>query len=207
MLAYFSHRNWKKYPDLYTTDFRPRSSSGYEWEFRVYTNMRGEAVHLQFENITSAPPALQVKLLDVDLNFSQDLRREPAYSFRSSDIEGRTHLFRLVVGNHEYVESKLPPSTPVPEIFELAQNFPNPFNPATTFKFGLPKPASVMFVIYNIKGEVVRTLLDSQEKDAGYHVLVWDGRDTLGKSAASGIYFYQLKTREMTLTKKMALTK
>jgi outer membrane protein assembly factor BamB len=207
VLAYFSHRNWQKYPDLYTTDFRPRSSDGYEWEFRVYTNMRGEAVHLQFENIGSAPLALQVKLLDVDLKFPHDLRREPAYGFRSSDIEGQTRLFRLVVGNQEYVESKLPQSAPVPESFELPQNFPNPFNPATTFKFGLPKPASVSFVIYNIKGEVVRTLLDAQEKDAGYHLLVWDGRDNLGKSAASGVYFYQLKTRETTLTRKMALAK
>lgn len=207
VLAYFFHRNWQKYPDLYTTDFRPPSAKGYEWEFRAYTNMRGEAVNLQFENINSVPQTLQVKLLDVDLNFSQDLRREPVYGFRSSDVEGQTRLFRLVVGNNEYVESKLPQMALVPTSFELSPNFPNPFNPATTFKFGLPKPASVSFVIFNIKGEVVRTLLDEQEKDAGYYLLVWDGRDNLRKSVASGVYFYQLKTREMILTRKMALAK
>lgn len=205
--AYFLHSKWEKYPDLYTTDFRPRAADGYEWEFQVDTNMPGEAVKLQFENIISAPKELQVKLLDVDLNFSQDLRREPVYSFRSSGSAGRTKLFRLVVGNNEYVEKKLPTPAPLPTSFELSQNFPNPFNPATTLKFGLPKATAVSLVIYNIKGEIVRTLLNEQRKDAGYHLVVWDGRDDLGKSVASGVYLYQLKTGELTLTRKMVLAK
>ncbi len=205
--AYFSHHDWQKYPDFYTTDFRPRSDDGYEWNFEIQTSFRGEAVNLQFENIQSLPPELQVRLIDVDLNFPQDLRREPAYRFRSSDIEKNKHRFRLIVGKDEFVEKKLVGIFQTPQKFELAQNFPNPFNPVTTIKFGLPKTASVSLIVYNVKGEVIRPLIGAQEKEAGYHVVLWDGRDESGNSVASGLYFYQLKAGNLTLTRKMILAK
>jgi hypothetical protein len=103
-----------------------------------------------------------------------------------------------------------PPSRPV--AFELNQNYPNPFNPSTTIKFTLPSigdgggtlPTSLK--IYNVLGEVVRTLVD-EPMAPGVHHKVWDGRGDQGSRVASGIYFYRLRSGDFVQTKKMVLMK
>jgi PKD repeat protein len=94
----------------------------------------------------------------------------------------------------------------IPEQFELFQNYPNPFNPTTRIEFSLPQPGKVRLDVYNIAGQVVQTLIDGQ-LDAGYHGVVWDGRDGDGRPVASGIYFYRLQTADVTATRKMVLLK
>jgi hypothetical protein len=82
------------------------------------------------------------------------------------------------------------PSRELPTTFKLEQNFPNPFNPSTTIQFELPKSAHVTLTIYNILGQVVRTLVD-EERPAGVHNVRFDaGR------LASGVYFYRLRARQ-----------
>ena len=66
-----------------------------------------------------------------------------------------------------------------PAKFELAQNFPNPFNPTTDITFSIDRTANVDLSIYNMLGQKVRTLT-SGSKVAGTHVLRWDGRDDAG---------------------------
>ena len=94
----------------------------------------------------------------------------------------------------------------IPLVTSLDGNYPNPFNPTTTIKFGLHEVQVVSLNVYNIKGEKVRTLV-SGELEAGYHSLVWDGRDESGKPAASGVYFYKMKADKFLQTKKMILMK
>jgi hypothetical protein len=102
--------------------------------------------------------------------------------------------------------------TSVPQAFELSQNYPNPFNPNTTIKYTLPsvgdgeETLSTTLKIYNILGEVVRTLVN-EPKSAGVHYEVWDGKDDRGDQVASGIYFYRLKAGKFSETKKMVLLK
>lgn len=84
--------------------------------------------------------------------------------------------------------------------------YPNPFNPETTISFNIPKPGKVNLSIYNIKGQLVKTLLD-EETSAGTHSLVWNGKDERGKSVATGIYFSKIKTDTDIQTKKMLLMK
>ncbi len=86
----------------------------------------------------------------------------------------------------------------------LEQNFPNPFNPTTDISFSLPTPAQVTLQVYNILGERVRTLADSQF-GAGSHTVAWDSNDEAGNRVASGIYFYRLRAGETVKTKKMIL--
>jgi hypothetical protein len=97
---------------------------------------------------------------------------------------------------------------PLPRNFELAQNYPNPFNPTTTIEFYNPKSKTIPVTIdlFNIMGQKVRTLLDGPALP-GKNQVIWDGRDGLGQPVATGIYFYRLKTAEVTLTKKMLLMK
>jgi type IX secretion system substrate protein len=94
----------------------------------------------------------------------------------------------------------------IPLVTELEGNFPNPFNPTTTIKFGLNESATVTLEVYNIRGEKVRTLVDS-ELEAKYHTVLWNGEDSSGKNVSSGVYFYKMKAGEYSSTKKMIMMK
>ncbi|MFH0931376.1 MAG: FlgD immunoglobulin-like domain containing protein, partial [Candidatus Zixiibacteriota bacterium] len=99
----------------------------------------------------------------------------------------------------------------LPHSFTLSQNYPNPFNPSTTIPFQVygsqfivHSPIHTTLKIYNIRGQLVRTLVDEEKLQGDYNV-IWDGKDNSGKDVTSGIYFYQLKTDNATTTKKMVL--
>jgi len=89
---------------------------------------------------------------------------------------------------------------------ELYSNYPNPFNPETKISFNLGKDSYVHLDIYNIKGQKVNSLL-RDKLSKGRHEVVWNGLSSSNLSAASGVYFYRLKTNDKVLTKKMMLLK
>jgi M6 family metalloprotease-like protein len=95
-------------------------------------------------------------------------------------------------------------------ITALGTNHPNPFNPYTTISFSLGSQGTtpVHMVIYNVRGQRVRTLLDgSKEFSAGPHTTIWNGRDDRGNELSSGIYFYRMSAGSFVQTKKMILIK
>ncbi|MCF7920563.1 MAG: hypothetical protein K9N06_11685 [Candidatus Cloacimonetes bacterium] len=92
------------------------------------------------------------------------------------------------------------------QVAELTGNYPNPFNPETEICFLIPKAAEVILEIYNVKGQLVRTLADDYFP-AGRHALVWNGKDDAGKTVTTGIYFYHLKTDSFEDSGKMVLMK
>ena len=79
-----------------------------------------------------------------------------------------------------------------PEAFSLANNFPNPFNPATTIEYALPTAADVELIVYNAVGQVVRTLV-AEYQSAGRYAVEWDATNDSGYSLSSGMYFYHLQ--------------
>ena len=79
-----------------------------------------------------------------------------------------------------------------PREFALHQNFPNPFNPDTTIKYDLAESADVTLQIYNVLGQVVRTLVASEAQNAGRYQIRWNGMDDRGVPVSSGVYFYQI---------------
>jgi|WetSurMetagenome_2_1015567.scaffolds.fasta_scaffold14076_2 hypothetical protein len=91
-----------------------------------------------------------------------------------------------------------------PKFTKLAQNFPNPFNPTTTIKFDLKEKGHVTLRVYNVAGQLVRTLADDMRDAAAYSVS-WDGRNNAGSIVASGIYFYKMETKDFLQTRKMVL--
>ena len=93
-----------------------------------------------------------------------------------------------------------------PGAVALAQNVPNPFNPATTIAFNLPEDMHARLDIYDVKGRLVRTLLD-ETRPAGYNEAEWDGLNQSGDPAASGVYFCRLEIPGQVVTRKMALVK
>ena len=99
----------------------------------------------------------------------------------------------------------------VPEETALLHNYPNPFNPETWIPYQLAKPADVTLTIYNINGHVVR-VLDLGHQPAGIYqyrsrAAYWDGKNEVGESVASGIYFYTLTAGDFTATWKMLIRK
>lgn len=93
----------------------------------------------------------------------------------------------------------------------LFQNYPNPFNPGTWIPYQLSESGEVTIVIYNVNGELVKTL-GLGYKEQGIYIAkdksaYWDGRNDFGESLASGIYFYQIQTQGFTATRKMLLEK
>jgi hypothetical protein len=94
-----------------------------------------------------------------------------------------------------------------PEKYSLSGGVPNPFNPETTVRVGVPRPGgSVVLVVYNVRGQLVRTLVRGT-MPVGYNEVTWDGRDDRGVPVASGIYFVQMRAKNFKETKKMAYLK
>ena len=97
-------------------------------------------------------------------------------------------------------------SSTVPEVFELVQNFPNPFNPDTAIRFSLPAPEAVELAVYNVAGQRVATLVQGL-RQAGVYTVQWDGRDDGGRRLASGVYLYRLRTDSREQTQKLLMLK
>jgi hypothetical protein len=93
-----------------------------------------------------------------------------------------------------------------PRAVTLNQNYPNPFNPSTTIAFDLPHSGATSLKIYDVRGRLVRTLID-EVRQAGPNKRVWDGRNTAGQRVASGVYLYRLIFGDFVQTKKMTLLK
>ncbi len=95
-------------------------------------------------------------------------------------------------------ESVLPP------IAKLSQNYPNPFNPVTTINYTVKEAGNVSIDVYNIKGQKVKTLVNDYIANGEYSV-IWNGTDDNERSVSSGIYYYRMKTKNGSDTKKMVL--
>jgi predicted outer membrane repeat protein len=89
----------------------------------------------------------------------------------------------------------------LPQVINLRQNFPNPFNPSTSINYSIPNDCFVMIKIYDALGREIETLVN-EEKKAGDYELKYDGR-----RLTSGIYFYQFNAGNYSETKKMILLK
>ncbi len=93
-----------------------------------------------------------------------------------------------------------------PEARLAVTSFPNPFNPSTTIRLNLPRSADVSLRIYDLRGALVRTLVQGV-MEAGVHDVVWDGRTDNGAQTASGVYFAETRTPGETTVTKLALVK
>ncbi len=129
------------------------------------------------------------------------------YSFSDLPAGGTSFSYRLkqidIDGHYKYYDAitvSLFSSTKA----KLMQNSPNPFNPSTAIKFFIPDNSDVTIKIYDMLGREVTTLIN-QQSTAGYHIVYWNGRDSYGRDAASGVYLYRLTAGNFVETKKMLM--
>jgi hypothetical protein len=117
-----------------------------------------------------------------------------------------THLRKVLA----FLGNTLDPATgvdPVDYTYSLSQNYPNPFNPSTTISYTLKNHATVSLKIYNVAGQLIRTLVNEAKNPGQVHTATWDGRNDAGQSVSSGVYFYKLVAGDFVQTKKMVLLK
>ncbi len=96
------------------------------------------------------------------------------------------------------------PVLPGAEKFAV-RNYPNPFNPTTKIEYTMPKAGHLTLKIYNVRGELVKTLIDDQIEASGH--VMWDGTNDTGAKVSSGVYFYEARTAGQVQVQKMALVK
>ncbi len=109
-----------------------------------------------------------------------------------------SQMAHVIVANDE-------PDAPKYEGLGLS-NYPNPFNPTTTISFSLKKDAQTNVSIYNVKGQLVKTIVDDK-LEAKTHTFTWEGDNSSNKSVASGVYFIKVQSGDKTDVKKAVLMK
>ena len=92
----------------------------------------------------------------------------------------------------------------IPDRLVLHSNFPNPFNPSTTLRYDLPQSGMVNITIHNVKGELVKTLLNSYQ-NAGFKSVLWNATNDRNKPVSAGLYFYTIQAKEAMQSQKMIL--
>ena len=172
-----------------------------------------------FETAVIVPPVVPVEVDAIAIPEEFNFFFAPSHSFTALEIDQIQEQIDLLIATGDrspagmrtlaYLQQLL--ATARPEKTQLLANYPNPFNPETWIPYQLAADTDVRITIYNTQGSVVRTLSLGQQS-AGYYTdreraAYWDGRNALGEQVASGIYFYQLETDEMSTLRKMVILK
>ena len=156
------------------------------------------ASHLGESNNAAAPKSVSMPLQHIDR--IEQLLREARLA------DDGSHLFRQGIANLELL---IDSATPIETV--LLPNYPNPFNPETWIPYDLAEASDVHITISNLKGEVVKQLKVGFQTAGTYRTqsraAYWDGCNAMGEPVASGVYFYTLQAGQVTVSRKMVITK
>jgi hypothetical protein len=111
--------------------------------------------------------------------------------FSRHPLEG-TGSFRIGEGAVSRVLLRITAPEPLPVVYSLDQNYPNPFNSTTRIRVALPLESNVRLKVYNVLGQEIVTLIEGR-RQAGYHLVEWNGLSASGSDVAGGIYFVKLE--------------
>jgi len=94
----------------------------------------------------------------------------------------------------------------IPDVYALYDGYPNPFNPFTTIRYDLPRETEVKLLVFDILGRQVKTLV-SENQNAGYQSVQWNGLDDTGRPVGTGIYLYRIEAEGFVETRKLLFLK
>ena len=164
-------------------------------------NYKKETGELRIAMASAELISKQGQLLNVSFSISDQIKGEQRMALEVTEFMANESNFS------EAVQSGAISITGSPLSFNLFQNYPNPFNPTTTIKYQIPENnIRVKIEVYNIVGQLVRTLLDINQ-DAGEYELVWDATNNQSLQVASGVYFYRMQAGDFIGLKKFHLLK
>ena len=200
-------------------DFTPDKSSEPFGELGVYVNGQCKGAGIIADSVVTVFAYLDslaltendtISFVMHDYNDSKNVKKFTDYRIYDSVINNYvgqiTHKVNDEIVFFDLTSKDNQQNNTLPVITEIKSIYPNPFNPETTIEFNLKENSQVNIRVYNLKGQLVKTLIDSKY-EAGNHKIVWNGRNSNEQRVASGLYFCKMETKEKSVTKKMILMK
>ena len=200
VLISFNHPDWNPVlGDMYLADIRSplEDPSVKEWEIQLSSTIEDSLISLSW-TLDSFPEdmALTIENGTDDIDLLQQTSIEIPFS---------SEIITLIV-RAEKSPVSVAGGNVTPTEFALYQNFPNPFNPSTTIRYGLPEDSNVSLVIYDVLGNNVQTL-ESGRQTAGWYNVVWNGQANDGRMISTGIYFARIVAGDYSEVIKMLYLK
>jgi hypothetical protein len=189
-----------------TSDLRELSENVQIWDGEISGLGLTDPVEISWY-VEKAPTSdIAVNMIDLNTRSVLDLSAPDQYLL--GDLDNRySRQVKIVAGDPEQVALAVDEIlATIPEELSLDGNYPNPFNPVTTIRFGLPEPRKIRITVVNILGQEVTELVNGW-RDMGHHEVVWQGVDGSGKAVATGMYFTVLSDGNKIIVQKMLLLK
>jgi len=185
-----------------------------QWVTQSETNLNGYYVN------RSASPALNEAIIVSPLIGASNTSNVQLYQFTDTElVDSGTYYYWLQV---QEMDGSIEFHGPISVIYnaggdpgnhnetpiatEITGIYPNPFNPIATVRYALTKDAQVNMVIYNARGQIIRSVNEGF-KTVGTHPLIWDGKDNSGRNCSTGVYFFKMQAGNVTSIKKAVLMK
>ena len=168
----------------------------------------GNPTCILYYSISGTPPGYNVSPdspFQINANEGEMIQFYYTYSYNGLERNTSANPHTYEVGSCFNVQQKTKDNH-TPHEFSLKQNYPNPFNPETKIQYELPIETIVNANIYNLKGEIVKSLLSTVQA-AGYKEIIWRGESNSGSIVPAGIYILSLQTEKNYSSKKMILLK
>ncbi|MFC1585399.1 Ig-like domain-containing protein [Fibrobacterota bacterium] len=190
----------------YLTDYRGELGDGKSWRFTV-SNGSQDRARLEFMSLDKLPNGINAVLLD------EARGKEWAISAEETNVEylrksASEEKFTLLIGTPGYLEKETAVFKDRTRVFSLEQNFPNPFQGATTIRYSVPRgPDGLMPVrldIYDLQGRLVKEVVNSNQI-SGMYTSIWNGLDNRGKKVPAGTYIYRLKAGDRQVFRRKML--
>ncbi|MFC1557075.1 two-component regulator propeller domain-containing protein [candidate division KSB1 bacterium] len=220
--VYFPHLEWNEQSGNFTQDIRKTSDEEMSWKMTVVTNNSTDYVSLKW-----LIPEGIITRYDIFINTesgeSINMREQNEYRYSIVPENPKSSAPRLSISNDPgNFMSKLSDNgvaeksftiilkeaeesnSLVPDEYYLMQNYPNPFNSTTTIEYGLIQTGHVSLKIYNILGQEIRALVNS-EQQAGIYKTPWDGKNNNGRDVSSGVYIYSISVKSFNQVRKLTL--
>lgn len=187
--------------------YNPLTQQGSEWSLYLSASTtealtQSQEISLSFVKNDQFPEDFELALIDEDHGFAQRISSGAASIQWDASREVRS--LKLIAGTQEYINSRIQSIPLAPETFLLEQNFPNPFQQQTAIRYQINRRSDVSLVVYNTLGQEIQTLVQSVQSPGTFEA-IWDGKDTQGRTAPSGIYFYRLLADDLQATGRMTL--
>lgn len=186
----------------YAANYKPLNAEGQHWDVRLTSNVSNQSARVALSEIGARPSDFNIYVLDRDAESPVSLtdRSFPV----QLDAANSSRLFTLIIGTQAYAERASAGIPLVPIEYSLSQNYPNPFNPSTTIRYALSRRSNVVLEIFNMLGQKVSTLVNSEQTTGRYSV-VWNGLTDDNSTVASGVYLVQMRAGEFRASTKLIL--
>ncbi|MGP8328759.1 MAG: choice-of-anchor D domain-containing protein [Methanosarcinaceae archaeon] len=190
--------------EKFAGNFKSLTKEGQRWEMQLTATLPRSKIQIDLIETGNLPETFGLYVLDQDYRCIIPVRQNSFEIYLDKQFPVR-HL-KMILGTEEYAQLHSSGIPLVPIEYALKQNFPNPFNPATTIQYQLSRRGAVLLEIYNMLGQRTRLLVDKIQ-NTGNHAITWNGRDDTGKAVASGVYLCKIKAGKFSATRKLILVR